>query len=69
MMSCKASLDRKARASLMMLVSWTIYKERNAGVFPIKAAPPTILLELIKSETKLWVAARAKHLSYAILGE
>jgi hypothetical protein len=52
-MSYKASLIRKAMTSLTMLVSWTIWKERNARVL---SAPPPILLEIIKSEAKLWIA-------------
>jgi hypothetical protein len=38
-------------------------------VFNNKSMPPTILLELIKSEAKLWVSARAKLLPPVILGE
>jgi hypothetical protein len=49
-----------------MLVSWTIWKEQNARVFNNKAAPPTILLEIIKSKAKLWSSAGAKHLSFVI---
>ena len=37
-------------ASLIMLVSWTIWNERNARVFRHKNAPPTILLKLIVDE-------------------
>jgi hypothetical protein len=36
---------------------------------PQQSRAPTILLEIIKHETRLWVAAGAKHLSYVILGE
>jgi hypothetical protein len=59
LMSYKASPIRKGIASLTMLVSWTIWKEQNARVFNNKAAPPTILLEIIKSEAKLWSSAGA----------
>jgi hypothetical protein len=69
MMSCKPSPNRKALASVAMLVSWTIWKERNARFFNNKAALTTILLDIIKSEVRLWVAAGAKNLSVVILGE
>jgi hypothetical protein len=64
-----ATANRKAMASLTMLVSWTIWKERNARVFNHKSAPTTTLLNIIKSEVKLWVAAGAKCLSFVITGE
>jgi hypothetical protein len=65
----EASDNRKALASLTMLVSWTIWKERNARVFNHKSAPTTTLLNIIKSEVKLWVVAGAKCLSFVIAGE
>ena len=64
-MACKS----KAMASVTMLVSWTIWKERNARVFNNKSAPPLVLLGVIKSEARLWVTAGAKHLSVVMLGE
>jgi hypothetical protein len=60
--------NRKIMKSLIMLVTWTIWKERNARVFNNKA-PTTILLAVIKREVKLWVAAGAKHLSFLMTGE
>jgi hypothetical protein len=69
MMACYPKPNRKAIASLTMLVSWTIWNERNARVFNNKAAPPAVLLEIIKSEVRLWIAAGAKDLSLVILRE
>jgi hypothetical protein len=69
MMTIEASPNRKAMTSLVMLTSWTIWKERNARVFNARAAPPPILLQTIKSEAKLWVTAGAKFLSYVIPGD
>ena len=63
------ALKDKAMASVTMLISWTIWKERNARVFNNKSAPPTVLLDIIKSEARLWVTAGAKHLSVVMLGE
>jgi hypothetical protein len=61
--------NRKAMASLTILVSWTIWNERNARVFRNKSAPPFVLLNIIKTGVKLWVCAGAKCLSYVITGE
>ena len=63
------ALKDKAMASVTMLVSWTIWKERNARVFNNKSAPPTILLDIIMSEARLWVSAGAKSLSFVMTGE
>uniref|UniRef100_A0A453PZ75 Reverse transcriptase zinc-binding domain-containing protein n=1 Tax=Aegilops tauschii subsp. strangulata TaxID=200361 RepID=A0A453PZ75_AEGTS len=54
---------RKALASVMMLVSWEIWKERNARIFRNMAAPTTIVVSRIKEEARLWALAGAKHLS------
>ena len=65
----KLAIKSKAMASITMLVTWTIWKERNARVFNNKSAPPPILLEIIKNEARLWVTAGAKLLSFVLLGE
>jgi hypothetical protein len=56
----EASDNRKALSSIILLVSWTIWKERNARIFNHKSAPTAALLNIIKSEVKLWVAAGCK---------
>ena len=61
--------NRQAMASLTMLVSWTIWNERNARVFRHKNALPPILLKLIVDEANLWVTARAKKLEKFVLRE
>jgi hypothetical protein len=68
-LACVAKPNRKAIASIAMLVSWTIWNERNARVFNNKAAPTAVLLELIKSEVRLWIAAGAKNLSLVMMRE
>ena len=68
-MSSNGVPNRKAMASLTMLTSWTIWNERNARVFRQKSAPTTVVLNIIKTEARLWVSAGAKHLSHVILGE
>jgi hypothetical protein len=64
-----AMANRKAIASIIMFVNWTIWKERNARVFNNKTTPPTMLIEIIKAEAKLWVAVGVKCLSFVIIGE
>uniref|UniRef100_A0A8R7P3V4 Reverse transcriptase zinc-binding domain-containing protein n=1 Tax=Triticum urartu TaxID=4572 RepID=A0A8R7P3V4_TRIUA len=61
--------NRKAMASLTMLVAWTIWNERNARVFHQKSAPPTVLLANIKKEATLWVSAGASKLGYLMTRE
>ncbi|KAM3309857.1 hypothetical protein ACQJBY_030885 [Aegilops geniculata] len=60
---------RHAMAPLTMLVSWTIWNERNARVFRRKSAPPPVLLNNILEDAKLWVTAGARKLGNIILYE
>ncbi|KAM3365049.1 hypothetical protein ACQJBY_015046 [Aegilops geniculata] len=53
----------KALASLMMLISWEIWTERNARVFRNTAIPSMVLTCKIKEEVSLWAVAGAKHMS------
>ena len=53
----------KALTSLIMLVSWEIWKEHNARVFRNTAAPTMLIVERIKEEAHLWALAGAKYLS------
>lgn len=62
-MSKPNTANRKAMASLTMLVGWAIWKERNARVFRKKSTPHFYILKLIQDEAKLWVTAGATHLS------
>jgi hypothetical protein len=54
---------RKSLASLIMLVSWEIWNERNSRVFRHFSSMPTIVVVRIKSEMSLWSAAGAKLLA------
>jgi hypothetical protein len=60
---------RKAMASLLMLVAWEIWNERNARTFKNKSTLPTIIFDRIKSQARIWVVAGAKHLGLLIAGE
>ncbi|KAF7007049.1 hypothetical protein CFC21_022024 [Triticum aestivum] len=53
----------KALASLMMLISWEVWTERNARVFRNVAVPSVVIINNIKHEASLWALAGAKHLS------
>ena len=59
----KRAPNRKAMASLAMLVSWEIWLERNARVFRNKSSTSIMLIEKIKNEAAMWCLARAKALS------
>jgi hypothetical protein len=59
----------KVVASLTLLVTWEIWNERNARVFNNRHASSMVILEKIKEEAKLWVAAGAKNLSNLLLGK
>jgi hypothetical protein len=48
----KRGQSRKALASLAMLVSWEIWKERNTSVFRNKSVTITMLLAKIKEEAE-----------------
>ena|ERR1041385_5935064 len=60
---------RSSMASLTMLVSWTIWNERNARIFRNKSAPPPVLLNNIIEEAKLWVTAGARKLGNIVFCE
>lgn len=56
------SPSRKAVSTLTLLITWEVWKERNAHVFNNKSTPPLVILENIKTETRLWVLAGARCL-------
>ena len=56
------SQPTKALSSLLLLVGWELWKERNARVFRNKAAPLAIIMRCIKEEVSIWAIAGAKHL-------
>jgi hypothetical protein len=53
-----AMANRKAMATITMLVTWTIWKEQNASSTTSPA--PCNLLDIIKVEAKLWVVGGVK---------
>ncbi|KAF7079507.1 hypothetical protein CFC21_083728 [Triticum aestivum] len=56
------SQSQRALLSLMLLISWEIWNERNARVFCSMKVPVGVLVTRIKAETSLWCFAGAKYL-------
>ena len=59
----KKAPNRKAMMSLAMLVSWEIWKERNARVFRHHSSTNAMVVTRIKDEAIMWGLARAKAVS------
>lgn len=53
---------KKGLDTLFALVSWQLWKERNARLFWSSAATIAEILQLIKAEADLWIAAGARGL-------
>ncbi|TVU04802.1 hypothetical protein EJB05_47937, partial [Eragrostis curvula] len=54
--------NRHGFDSLLVLVTWCIWKERNARAFEDELCTPAALLDICKPEAKLWMYAGAKRL-------
>ena len=54
---------RKGVSSLVLLVAWEIWNERNARVISKVASMPHSVVSCIKRNAALWSVAGAKHLS------
>jgi hypothetical protein len=54
---------KKAMASLVMLISWEIWKERNAQIFRDTYTTSSYIIIKIKEEVALWSLAGAKAVS------
>jgi predicted negative regulator of RcsB-dependent stress response len=50
----------KAMASLVMLISWEIWNERNARVFRQHFSTSTMITNRIKEAARVWCLAGAK---------
>lgn len=61
------SMARRGLRSIIMLVCWEIWKERNARIFEHKESATAQLLQKIKDEARVWVMAGAKHVSNLFL--
>jgi hypothetical protein len=62
--------SRKPLRTMIILVSWEIWCERNARIFRNSASPPSSILSKIKEEGRAWVKAGATTLQeLRILGD
>jgi hypothetical protein len=55
-------VPKKGLRSLIMLVVWEIWKERNRRIFDHKEMATSSLLTKIKEEVSLWALAGAQRL-------
>jgi hypothetical protein len=69
MMSGAHMPNRKAMATLTLLISWEVWSDRNVRVFLNKQAPSHLVFDKIKREARLWVLAGSKHLGERMPGE
>jgi hypothetical protein len=60
---------RRAMVSILTLVAWKIWNERNARVFRQRFSRPAAIIRDIKEEAALWVLAGAKRMANIIPGE
>lgn len=61
--------NRKAMASLAMLVSWIIWNEMNSKDFHQNSAPSMILLNNILTKAHLWAMAGVRKLRKILVRE
>jgi len=57
------STKTKGLRSLVILVCWSIWRERNAWIFDGKEKAINRVITEIKDEAALWTTAGAKHLA------
>jgi hypothetical protein len=58
----KKTQSRRPLASLMLLISWELWNERNARIFRNTPGLVGVVVVKIKEENSLWSMARARHL-------
>ena len=61
-----ACSSRQGLMTAAILITWEIWKERNARVFNNKFVMPSILVQRIKDEAKNWILAGAKKFATLI---
>jgi hypothetical protein len=55
--------NRKGLGSLLILVNWTVWRERNAMIFDHKSSTCAQILASIISEASAWIRAGANQLA------
>ena len=68
MMGTRAGVPRSGMRSLILLVVWELWKERNARTFERREQSATTLLLEIKEEARAWGLAGAKQLFSLLSG-
>jgi len=68
MMGTRAGVPRSGLRSLILLVVWELWKERNARTFERREQSATTLLLEIKEEAIAWGLAGAKQLFSLLSG-
>ncbi|KAJ1268382.1 hypothetical protein BS78_07G130600 [Paspalum vaginatum] len=61
-MAALPSPSRRDVRSLIILVCWELWKERNARIFDRSEVPSFKVAARIKEEAAAWILAGAKHL-------
>ncbi|PVH67188.1 hypothetical protein PAHAL_1G447100 [Panicum hallii] len=57
-----SSQRKKGVGSLIILILWSLWKERNNRIFRQEELPIARVLSLLKDDIRLWIFAGAKHL-------
>ena len=65
-MAAIRGVSRKDLKSLVILVCWEIWNERNVRIFNSTEAPSFTVAEKIKGEASAWILVGAKHLACLI---
>ena len=55
------TISPRALASIIILVFWTIWNERNARVFRNTSTLPSFIVANLKVEARNWVIAGTRH--------
>jgi hypothetical protein len=58
-----SSCNRKGLRTLLILVNWTIWRERNARIFDHKFLSSQQIVASVKYEATTWKVAEARHLA------
>nr|TKW35829.1 hypothetical protein SEVIR_2G400700v2 [Setaria viridis] len=61
-------VPRKGLRSLLLLVCWQLWLERNARTFQRTERPAHALLSQIRDEARTWKSADVKHLAALLEG-
>ena len=66
LMGTSNSPAAKGARSLAILVTWTIWCERNRQVFNEEVKSTARIIDEIKEASRLWISASAKHLAFLV---